>query len=86
MLIIIEIIHRIIQLLILLVIVQAILTYFMDPYHPVRRFMDRLVNPMLAPIRRLIPSVGMFDFSPVILIVFLQIVDVIIRNLLLSLT
>lgn len=74
-------ISRFIQLVILVVIIQAVLTFFVPPYHPVRQFFDRIVEPMLKPIRRLIPPVGMFDFSPIILIVILQIINMLIRNI-----
>lgn len=80
-----QIIHRLIQLCILLVLFQAILSYFVDPYNPVRRFIDRLVNPFLAPIRRVIPLVGMFDFSPLVLLILLQILDAFIMWLFASL-
>ena len=60
------------QILVVLVIVSVILSYFMDPYHPVRRGVDNIVQPMLNPIRRVVPLVGMFDFSPLILILLLQ--------------
>lgn len=60
------------QILVVLVIVSVILSFFMDPYHPVRRGVDNIVQPMLAPIRRIVPLVGMFDFSPLILILLLQ--------------
>jgi YggT family protein len=36
--------------------------------------LDRLVNPMLAPIRRLVPMAGMLDFSPLILIILIQLI------------
>ena len=68
------IIYRIIQLFTLLVVVDVFLSYFMDPYHPVKRFLDRIVEPFLRPIRRFVPPVGMMDFSPLILIVVLQLV------------
>jgi YggT family protein len=80
-----QIIHRIIQLFVLVVLIQAILSYFVDPYNPVRRFLDRVVNPFLAPIRRVVPLVGMFDFSPLILIILLQILDSIVMWLFTSL-
>lgn len=71
------------QLLVLLVIVSVILSYFMDPYHPVRRAIDGVVEPLLAPIRRVVPLVGMLDFSPLILIILIQVVaNLIIRFLL----
>ncbi len=60
------------QILVVLVIVSIILSYVMDPYHPVRRGVDNIVQPMLNPIRRVVPLVGMFDFSPLILILLLQ--------------
>ena len=63
------------QFIVLLVIVKVILSYFMDPYHPVRRTIDNLVEPMLAPIRRVVPLIGMFDFSPLILIILVQILS-----------
>jgi len=80
----INLISRIIQLLIIVIIVRTFMTYFLDPFHPVRRFFDRLVEPMLMPIRRLIPPVGMVDFSPLILIIVLQVINIIIRNILIS--
>lgn len=63
------------QLIVLLVIVKVILSYFMDPYHSVRQTIDNLVEPLLAPIRRIVPLVGMFDFSPLILIILVQILS-----------
>lgn len=63
------------QFLVLLVIVKIILSYFMDPYHPIRRTLDNLVEPLLAPIRRVVPLIGMFDFSPLILIILVQILS-----------
>jgi YggT family protein len=63
------------QLLVLLVIISVILSYFMDPYHPVRRAIDGVVEPMLAPIRRIVPLVGALDFSPLVLIILIQLLS-----------
>jgi len=73
------------QLLILIVFIAVILSFFMDPYHPIRRGVDNIVEPMLAPIRRIVPLVGMLDFSPLILILLIQFSARIIVALLLSL-
>ena len=70
------------DLLVLLVIISVILSYVMDPYHPVRRWVDAIVEPMLTPIRRVVPLVGMLDFSPIILIILIRIVFNLILNLL----
>jgi YggT family protein len=61
-------------ILVLVVIISVFLSYFMDPYHPVRRGVNSIVEPMLAPIRRVVPPVGMLDFSPLILIVLIQLI------------
>ena len=74
------------QILILLVTLSVILSYFLDPYHPVRRGLDRLVDPMLSPIRRVVPLVGMIDFSPLVLIILIQIIGGLLVRLLFTLT
>ena len=66
----------------LLVIISVILSYVMDPYHPVRRWVNSIVDPMLMPIRRVVPLIGMLDISPIILIVLIRIVSNLIINLL----
>lgn len=74
------------QLLILLIIISVILSYFMDPYHPVRRAVDGIVEPMLSPIRRVIPTIGMIDFSPLVLILLIQVVSGLLVRLIYSLS
>lgn len=73
------------QILILLIIASVILSYFMDPYHPVRRGLDRIVEPMLAPIRRVVPLIGMLDISPLIMIILIQVIGNLLRRLLFTL-
>jgi len=77
-------IRSISQLLVLLVIVSVLLSYFMDPYHPIRRSVDSVVEPMLAPIRRVVPLMGALDFSPLVLIILIQLLSNIIVRLLLT--
>lgn len=79
------IINIVAQLLVLLVIVSVILSFFMDPYHPIRRGVDNIVEPMLAPIRRVVPLVGMLDFSPLILILLIQLIRGVLISMLLNL-
>jgi len=81
----ITIINIVSQLLVLLVFISVILSYFMDPYHPIRRGVDNIVGPMLAPIRRVVPTVGMLDFSPLVLILLIQLIKSLLVSLLLNL-
>lgn len=60
------------QVLSLLLIAYVLLSYFMPPYHPIRQFVNQLVEPLLEPVRRVIPPVGMFDFSPLIVLILIQ--------------
>jgi YggT family protein len=67
---------------VLIVIVSTILSYFVDPYHPVRQGVDNLVRPLLEPIRKIVPPVGMLDFSPLVLIILIQVVSNLLTNFL----
>ena len=77
-------VNLIFRILTIVVVVDVIVSYFMSPYNNVRVILDRIVNPMLNPIRRIIPPVQMIDFSPIILLVLLQVIDYIIVQLLSS--
>ena len=56
------------RLLSALVIIQCVLSFLVPSYSGIMRFLDRIVQPLLAPIRGLIFSLTrrsmMFDFSP----------------------
>jgi YggT family protein len=70
-----QIIGALSQIFILIVIVSVVLSYFMDPYHPVRQGIDNIVRPLLDPIRRVVPPIGMLDLSPLILVILIQVVS-----------
>jgi YggT family protein len=81
----IRVISFVANLLILLIILQIVLSYFMDPYHPLRQFVDRIVGPMLNPIRKVVPLIGMFDISPIILVLLISVLQSALVNLLYTL-
>ena len=80
-----QLIYRIFQLLSLVVVIQVVLSYFMSPFDPIRRTIDRFVLPFLRPIQRFVPPIQGLDLSPVILIILLQIFGAILRGIILSL-
>jgi YggT family protein len=82
---IITLIQIITSVLSLLVLIDILLHWFMEPYHPIRRTLDSLVEPMLIPIRRILPTVGMFDFSPVVLLILIELVSKILIDILYAL-
>ena len=78
----ISIVQVIFNLLTFLVFITVILSYFLSPYHPIRSFLDRIVNPLLAPIRRIVRPIQGLDFSPVILLLLLQLLQYILIRIL----
>ncbi len=64
------------------VIVHTLLGYFVGPFHPARQFTSRIFDPLLNPIRQFLPQGGMIDFSPLVLIILVQLVQTIIISVL----
>jgi YggT family protein len=66
----------------LLIIIRLLLSWVNpDPYAAWVRFIYQVTEPFLEPFRRLLPPVGMVDFSPVVAIMVLSLF----RRLVLSL-
>ena len=81
----IRIVNILVPLLTLGVFVYSLLTFFLSPYHPIRQTLATIIEPMLTPIRRKMPSAGGIDLSPLILIILIQILGAILVALLRSL-
>lgn len=77
-----NILQTVIDLYIIVIFVSVILSYFLPPYNKVREFLDRLVDPLLQPIRNVIPPIGMVDISPMILFLAVQLVGSLLVNML----
>ncbi len=84
-LILVTIIRTVAQLFIWIVIASSLLSFFLPPYHPVREALDRIVDPFLTPIRRIVPLAGTLDFSPLILIIAVDLLSRLLTFILLSL-
>ena len=65
------IINLVANLLVLLIILNWVFSIFLDPYNPVRRFVERIIDPLVMPIRRVVPLIGMFDISYIVLILMI---------------
>ncbi|HET6846468.1 MAG TPA: YggT family protein, partial [Anaerolineales bacterium] len=57
-----QIINIVANVLTILVFVWVIASWVLSPVHPVREALDRVVEPLLAPIRRILPATGPVDF------------------------
>jgi YggT family protein len=63
---------RLLDLYTLILLAGVILSWTSLPYdHPLVRVTRALTEPVLAPIRRVLPSVGGIDFSPMVLLLLI---------------
>jgi YggT family protein len=52
---------------------RVLISWFqVDPYNPIIRILYQLTEPLLAPIRRLLPQTGMMDFSPIVAFIVIK--------------
>lgn len=56
------------NLLTILIVIWVVVSWVLPPYHPLREALDRIVDPMVTPIRRVLPATGPVDFSPLVLL------------------
>jgi YggT family protein len=62
------------QVLTAAIFVRAILSWFaMDPRNPLIEVLDQITEPILAPLRRIVPRIGMIDITPLVAILLLQV-------------
>ncbi len=63
------------EVLTIAIILRAILSWFSPrPTNMLVIILNKVTEPILAPLRRIIPMIGMFDFTPLVAIVLLQLI------------
>ncbi|TMI89714.1 MAG: YggT family protein [Bacillati bacterium ANGP1] len=84
---IIVIIDRIVSLLTYLIIIRALLSWIpsVDYRHPLMSLLIRVTDPVLVPVRRVMPPAGGFDLSPLVAILLLNLASQLLHQLLVSL-
>ncbi len=88
-----QIIDLLTQVLVMLIIIQFVigLLFAFNVVNPSNEFLmafynaiNRLLDPLLRPIRNLMPNTGAIDFSPLVLIIALQVVMIILSSVIRS--
>lgn len=46
----------------------------------VTRVLNEITEPILAPLRSIMPTTGMFDFTPIIAMLLLQVIEILVRS------
>ncbi len=70
----------------LLILARVLMSWFNpDPSSAIVRTIHQLTEPILAPIRRLLPSTGMIDLSPMVALIGAIVIEALILQLIISL-
>ena len=76
MIIVLQIVQVFTQVLIFAIIIRSLISWFpIDRDGPVVRALDAVVDPIMVPLRRVIPPLGMIDLTPmaaILLLLFIQ--------------
>ena len=62
------------QLLSLAIFFRALISWVSpDPYNPIVRALNAITEPILQPLRQIVPRIGMMDITPLVAIILLQV-------------
>ena len=68
--------NLLLQILSIAILIRVLLTWFpIDQSNPIIRLLFDVTEPVLAPFRRIIPRIGMFDLSPIAAMLVIQFVQ-----------
>ena len=86
MLFLIALVSDVAQALALLIIVRVVLSWIpsVDYGHPVIRAIIRVTDPVLLPIRRLVPPLGGLDVTPIAALLLIQVARYLLINILVA--
>lgn len=64
------------QVLIFAILIRALISWFpIAPDHAVVRLLDDVTEPIMAPLRRVVPRLGMLDITPIVAMIGLQVLQ-----------
>jgi YggT family protein len=74
------VLYGILSVLILFIFIRFISSWFVFTPNTFLGFVARVTDPILTPVRKLIPPIGMFDISAIIVLLFISFLQVIVMN------
>jgi YggT family protein len=75
-----ELIGLVLSILVVLIIANVVLSW-VGRGSPTQYMLAEILNPLLAPIKRILPSMGPLDLSPLVLLIAIQIAQIILSNI-----
>jgi YggT family protein len=68
-------IQTLIYILNFAIIIRALMSWFNpSPENPIVRFVIEITEPVLAPLRRIVPRIGMIDITPIVAILLMNVI------------
>ena len=75
------ILATLVNLLAIAIFIRALLSWVApDPRNPLVQALDAVTEPILQPLRQIVPRVGMIDITPLVAIVLLQVIAALLRS------
>ena len=69
-------VYILVNILTYAIIIRALMSWFNpSPENPIVRFVNEITDPILIPLSRLVPRIGMIDISPIVAIVLLNVIQ-----------
>jgi YggT family protein len=79
-----DLVNLIVWLICVVLFLDALSSFVLDPWHPARRFLDQLAEPFVRPFRNRLPLVGSFDFSVTAALIVVWIAGQILDNIIVT--
>ena len=74
----------VVDIVLSLLIAFNVINRYSDFVRTVTEALRRITEPMYRPIRRVLPDFGMFDFSPAVILILIQCLDIVLNRLAVS--
>lgn len=70
-----ELIYVVIQVMTFTIVARSLLSWFPNAQNnPVARVIFQVTEPLLAPLRRIVPRIGMIDITPMVAVILLVVI------------
>ena len=77
-----QVVDLLLTIYIWLIIAQAIISWVNpNPYHPIVRFLYKTTEPVLSPLRRILPPIYGLDLTPLIVIFIIYFIKELLRGI-----
>jgi YggT family protein len=63
------------------IIIRALMSWFNpSPENPIVRLVIEITEPVLSPLRRIVPKIGMIDITPIVAILLMNVIETMLRQ------